>query len=92
MARGLELPVKIQHERLKIFDDHEYVLTLDYALKMLTINERLLSGTPVVIEGETGVGKTKLLEMLSLLHNVKLINMWNIVRGEIETLLNKGQG
>ena len=46
-----------------------YVLTLDYVLKMLSINERRLCGVPVVIEGETGVGKTALIEMLSKLWN-----------------------
>ena len=46
-----------------------YVLTKDFTLKMLNIVERKECGMPVVIEGETGVGKTFLLEILSLLWN-----------------------
>ena len=48
----------------------KYVLTLDYTLKMLNINERRHCGVPVIIEGETGVGKTALIEMLSKLWNI----------------------
>ena len=44
-------------------------MTLDYVLKMLNIHERRECGVPVVIEGETGVGKTALVEMLSKLWN-----------------------
>ena len=91
MARGLELPVVVQEERLTLFDKMDYVLTLDFALKMLTINERLLSNIPVVIEGETGVGKTRLLEMLSHLQNIKLINNWDELREELFTLLCKAK-
>ena len=40
---------------------------------MLEIHERMKSGIPVIIEGETGVGKTALLEMLSLLWNASLL-------------------
>ena len=36
---------------------------------MVNIHERRRSGIPVIIEGETGVGKTALLEMLSILWN-----------------------
>ena len=41
---------------------------------MLEIHERMESGIPVIIEGETGVGKTALLEMLSLLWNASLMD------------------
>ena len=44
-------------------------MTKDFAYKMLNIHERKKCGMPVIIEGETGVGKTFLLEMLSLLWN-----------------------
>ena len=40
---------------------------------MLQIHERMESGIPVIIEGETGVGKTALLEMLSILWNTSLL-------------------
>ena len=37
--------------------------------KMVNIHERRKCGIPVIIEGETGVGKTALLQMLSILWN-----------------------
>ena len=57
-------------------DDSAYVLTLDYAIKMLNIHERYKCGMPVIIEGETGVGKTALVEMLSKLWNQSLVLEW----------------
>lgn len=53
--------------------EKKYVLTRDFAFKMLNIHERKECGMPVVIEGETGVGKTFLLEMLSSLWNYSWI-------------------
>ena len=58
-----------QYKTLKLIDDSNYVLTLDFALKMINIHERKECGMPVIIEGETGVGKTALLKMLSKLWN-----------------------
>lgn len=43
---------------------------------MLNIHERLKCGMPVIIEGETGVGKTALIEMLSKLWNESLLLEW----------------
>ena len=54
----------------------KYVLTLDYTIKMLNIHERYKCGMPVIIEGETGVGKTALIEMLSKLWNQSLLMEW----------------
>ena len=51
-----------------------------YILKMLNIHERRQCGIPVIIEGETGVGKTALIEMLSKLWNHALINEWRTVK------------
>ena len=45
-----------------------------YYLQMLNIHERRECGVPVIIEGETGVGKTALINMLSKLWNHALIN------------------
>lgn len=58
---------------LSVVDDSSYVLTPDYAIKMLDIHERFMCGVPVIIEGETGVGKTALVEMLSKLWNQSLL-------------------
>jgi len=54
-------------------DDLAYVLTLDFAVKMLNIHEHAECGLPVIIKGETGVGKTALVEMLSKLWNYSLL-------------------
>ena len=43
---------------------------------MLDIHERMESGIPVIIEGETGVGKTALLEMLSILWNTSFLEQY----------------
>ncbi|XP_019857334.1 PREDICTED: uncharacterized protein LOC109585637 [Amphimedon queenslandica] len=68
--KGKGLPIEeTQYKTLKLIDDSDYVLTLDFALKMINIHERRECGMPVIIEGETGVGKTALLRMLSKLWN-----------------------
>ena len=43
---------------------------------MLNIHERYECGVPVIIEGETGVGKTALIKMLSKLWNESLLHEW----------------
>ncbi len=67
----------------KLLDDEKYVLTLDFTLKMLNIHERREGGIPAIIEGETGVGKTALVKMLSQLWNLSLRMRWNSRRGHI---------
>ena len=69
--------VKLDKDRLTTVDKSQYVLTLDYAIKMLDIHERFKCGVPVIIEGETGVGKTALVEMLSKLWNQSLSLEWD---------------
>jgi hypothetical protein len=68
------LSVELKDGYLTLITKSNYVLTLDYATKMLNIHERRECGVPVIIEGETGVGKTALLEMLSKLWNQSLLN------------------
>ena len=67
LSRALNL--ELENGKLSVIDSSKYVLTLDYAIKMLNIHERFKCGMPVIIEGETGVGKTALVEMLSKLWN-----------------------
>ena len=50
---------------------------------MLNIHERYECGVPVIIEGETGVGKTALIEMLSKLWNQSLLLEWEKQRDRI---------
>jgi len=65
LSRALNIPLK--DGRLIAIDDENYVLTLDFTIKMLQIHERYECGEPVIIQGETGVGKTALIQMLSKL-------------------------
>lgn len=46
-------------------EDLQYILTPDYAMKMLNINECMECKSPVVVCGETGVGKTFLVKTVS---------------------------
>ena len=56
-------------------------------LQMLEIHERFECGIPVIIEGETGVGKTALVKMLSILWNQSLLGDWRMLRDRVLTLL-----
>ena len=56
---------------------------MDYTLKLLNIHERYESGVPVIIEGETGVGKTAIVEMLSKLWNEAWQTQWALVKNRI---------
>ena len=54
---------------------------------MLEVHERFECGIPVIIEGETGVGKTALVDMLSILWNLSLLGDWRLLRDRVLTLL-----
>lgn len=58
--------VKAQYQN-DIDPDPNYVLTMDNAKKILAIHQRLRVDIPVIIMGETGCGKTKLIEFMSKL-------------------------
>lgn len=70
LAISRAMGLKLSDGRISLFDENDYVLTLDFTLKMLNIHERRKCNVPVIIEGETGVGKTALIEMLSKLWNI----------------------
>ena len=59
---------------------------------MLNIHERYECGVPVIIEGETGVGKTALIEMLSKLWNQSLLLEWEKQRDRIVDLFRRRIG
>ena len=71
LSRALNIPLN-DKKRITAIDDENYVLTLDFTIKMLQIHERRECGEPVIIQGETGVGKTALIQMLSKLWNTSL--------------------
>lgn len=56
---------------------------------MLEIHERLECGIPVIIEGETGVGKTALVEMLSVLSSHSLLGDLRLLQDRVVDLLNR---
>ena len=80
------LNIELIEGRIPIIDNSAYVLTLDYTIKMLNIHERSECGVPVILEGETGVGKTALVELLSKLWNHSLLLNWNRTRARIADL------
>ena len=81
--------MELEDNRLTMIDKSEYVLTLDYTIKMLNIHERCQCGVPVIIEGETGVGKTALVEMLSKLWNQSLILEWKRLKDRVLEFIEK---
>ena len=84
--------MELENGRLTVVDDSAYVLTLDYTIKMLNIHERYMCGVPVIIEGETGVGKTALVEMLSRLWNQSLLLEWKRHKSRVLEFFQKKLG
>ena len=88
LSRALNIP--LEGDLLSTIDEENYVLTLDFTIKMLQIHERYECGEPVILQGETGVGKTALVEMLSKLWNVSLDKELKRFKGRVlEFLRNK---
>ena len=75
--------VGLENGRLKLIDNSHYVLTMDYTIKMLSIHERMKCRMPVIIQGETGVGKTALLKMISDLWNQSFVIDWSREKGRL---------
>ena len=59
---------------------------------MLNIHERYECGVPAIIEGETGVGKTALIEMLSKLWNHSWVAQWEIGKDRILDVIKRKLG
>ncbi|KAJ1631512.1 hypothetical protein T492DRAFT_54450 [Pavlovales sp. CCMP2436] len=68
LARALSLSLD-ERGRIPAIDTFGFILTLDFAVKLLHIHERVACRRPCVIEGETGVSKTALTRMYALLVN-----------------------
>ena len=72
LSQALQVPMEKApdgSERLVCIDDNSFVLTLDFTIKLLCLHERVTCGIPCIIEGETGVSKTALTNMYSILIN-----------------------
>lgn len=79
LARAMGIRLLESTKILDIIDQENYVLTSDFVMKMININERRMCKVPVIIEGETGVGKTELIRMLSILwtkSHLEYISFW----------------
>ena len=63
--------------RLSCIDQNRFVLTLDFTMKILNMHERIACNIPCIIEGETGVSKTALTLMYSMLRNSSLMEQTN---------------
>ena len=60
----LEALCRVFGVKYKEDPDASYQLTLDNTMKMLAIHLRFQCGIPVIIMGETGCGKTKLVQFM----------------------------
>lgn len=72
LSQALEVPLQTREdgsEALQCIDEHGFILTLDFTMKLLSIHERVACRVPCIIEGETGVSKTALTKMYSILLN-----------------------
>jgi hypothetical protein len=75
LSQALDLPLvtgKDGQKRLQCIDDNGFVLTLDFTMKLLSMHERIACRVPCILEGETGVSKTALTKMYSILVNSRL--------------------
>ena len=70
MSAAFRIP--ITNGKVELVEKNDFVLTKDFFRKMLDINERKKCRVPVILEGETGVGKTFLVQFLSKLWNFSL--------------------
>ena len=91
IARMLGLSAEAVNDLLKSWN---FVLTADVAYKMVLLHHRLKAGIPVIIEGETGVGKTYLLEMYTELLNARQaphlsvkVSQW--IKDDVITFIDK---
>jgi len=75
LSQALDVPLQTQAngaQVLKSIDDNGFILTLDFTMKLLSIHERVACRIPCLIEGETGVSKSALTKMYSILQNSSL--------------------
>ena len=69
-------PKKQEDQLDKLYNaNKDYALTFDNILKIVAIFFRVNSGIPVLIMGETGCGKTKLLSFMSIALGIKMFTI-----------------
>ena len=75
LSQALDVPLQTRSDGSKVLqciDDTGFILTLDFLMKLLSIHERVACRIPCLIEGETGVSKSALTKMYSILRNSSL--------------------
>ncbi|CAF3814466.1 unnamed protein product, partial [Rotaria sp. Silwood1] len=81
-AECLSWLIDIKYETfMNIINETKFILTENFAYKLFHLHERKLTKLALIIEGDTGVGKTFLLKFYSLLLNSK--NKRNAREGNI---------
>lgn len=75
LAMCLSWLFDLQYETFnKIMNQTKFILTESFAYKLFHVHERKLTKLALIIEGETGVGKSFLLTFYSLLLNENIMN------------------
>lgn len=74
LSQALDIPLVENGDSrsLSCIDENRFILTLDFTMKILNIHERIACHIPCIIEGETGVSKTAITKMYSILRNSSL--------------------
>lgn len=72
---------------LTLLQSQNYILTPDFAVKLLVLRDMHSCGTPAILQGSTGTGKTEQIQILSLLLNNRSDLMPNMVERTYDLLL-----
>lgn len=87
LKKQLSVALNVKLEPLtKLLAEHNYILTFDFLMKMLHIRERRLALVPTIIEGETGVGKTKLLNVYAAIETMGFLASYQPLATVVEFL------
>ncbi|KAJ8607696.1 hypothetical protein CTAYLR_007308 [Chrysophaeum taylorii] len=88
LSRAMGIPLDAR-DRIAAIDENNFVLTLDFTLKLLSIHERIACNVPCIMEGETGVSKTALTRMYSILMNTAALTAAKVeTRRVLESLVD----
>ena len=71
---------------LTLLQSQNYILTPDFAVKLLVLRDLHSCGIPAILQGSTGTGKTEQIQILSLLLNNRSDIMPNMVEKTYELL------
>jgi type IV secretory pathway ATPase VirB11/archaellum biosynthesis ATPase len=63
----------------KVISQQKYLLTPDFYVKLLLLHKRRMIRSNVILSGETGVGKTEILTLYSLIVNMNTLFIPDII-------------